>query len=190
MSAGRTTARASERLPRVTREAAVREAARPRSDCSSLTCCRSRTGWREHRDISTAARLTLDMGSKELVGWPRTGSARQSPRSASWSTATGCTSSSSACPSSSRSPGWWRDQRRRLAAIHAVRGELGVALTVHELEVVTKRTTSSRPGSSPAARLQAPAGKRVPDEPHGHPAGQHPAGEYPSATRVPPGRAP
>ena len=70
MSAGRTTARAFERLPRVTREAAVREAAVAAVGLLKLDLMEVLvTGWREHRDIFSAARRTLDMpGSKELVG--------------------------------------------------------------------------------------------------------------------------
>ena len=70
MSAGRTTARAFERLPRVTREAAVREAAVVAVGLLKIDLMEVLvSGWREHRDIFTAARRTLDMpGSKELVG--------------------------------------------------------------------------------------------------------------------------
>ena len=70
MAAGRSTVRAFERLPRVTREAAVREAAVAavgllKVDLMEILV----SGWREHRDIFTAARRTLDIpGSKELVG--------------------------------------------------------------------------------------------------------------------------
>ena len=70
MSAGRTTARAFERLPRVTREAAVREAAAVAVGLLKVDLMEVLvSGWREHRDIFTAARRTLDIpGSKELVG--------------------------------------------------------------------------------------------------------------------------
>src|SRR6478735_7832482 len=70
MSAGRTTARAFERLPRVTREAAVREAAVVAVGLLKIDLMEVLvSGWREHRDIFTAARRTLDIpGSKELVG--------------------------------------------------------------------------------------------------------------------------
>ena len=62
MSAGRTMDRAFERLPRVTREAAVREAALAavgllRVDLMEVLVA----GWREHRDVFSAARRTLDM---------------------------------------------------------------------------------------------------------------------------------
>src|SRR5207247_6964372 len=72
MSAGRTMARTFERLPRVTREAAVREAAVAAVGLLKIDLMEVLvSGWREHRDIFGAARRTLDMpGSKELVGLP------------------------------------------------------------------------------------------------------------------------
>src|SRR5690242_10838154 len=68
MSAGRTMARAFERLPRVTREAAVREAAVVAVGLLKIDLMEILvSGWREHRDIFTAARRTLDIpGSKEI----------------------------------------------------------------------------------------------------------------------------
>jgi hypothetical protein len=64
----------------------------------------------------------------------------------------------------------------RLAAIHAGRGDLGVALTIHELEVLTNRTHLELPGVKSLQRgfrlLPATA---YPDESHGHPDG-HPSG--------------
>ena len=182
MSAGRTTARALERLPRVTREAAVREAAAVAVGLLKVDLMEVLvSGWREHRDIFTAARRTLDIpGSKELVGLaPHRITTVQQP-----------------------SVGILVDNHRvhtlqlglsiffevtglvagihggRLAAIHAGRGELGLALTIHELEVLTKRMrTSSCPGSSPCSAASGscrPA--HTPDESHGHPGGQHPGG--------------
>src|SRR4029079_10750187 len=70
MSAGRTTARAFGRLPRVTRGGAVREAAVVAVGLLKIDLMEVLvSGWREHRDIFTAARRTLDIpGSKELVG--------------------------------------------------------------------------------------------------------------------------
>src|ERR1700756_3177723 len=66
----RTVARAFARLPRVTREAAVHEAAVAAVGLLKVDLMEVLvTGWREHRDIFGAARRTLDMpGSKELVG--------------------------------------------------------------------------------------------------------------------------
>jgi hypothetical protein len=180
MSAGRTTARAFERLPRVTREAAVREAAVVAVGLLKIDLMEVLvSGWREHRDIFTAARRTLDIpGSKELVGLaPHRITTVQQP-----------------------SVGILVDNHRvhtlqlglsiffevtglvagvhagRLAAIHAGRGDLGVALTIHELEVLTNRTHLELPGVKSLQRgfrlLPATA---YPDESHGHP-DAHPSG--------------
>src|SRR5437764_12061057 len=69
MSAGRTMARAFDRLPRVTREAAVREAAVVAVGLLKIDLMEVLvSGWREHRAIFTAARRTLDVaGSKAPV---------------------------------------------------------------------------------------------------------------------------
>jgi len=185
MSAGRTMARAFERLPRVTREAAVREAAVAAVGLLKIDLMEVLvSGWREHRDIFTAARRTLDMpGSKELVGLaPHRISTVQQP-----------------------AVGILVDGHRvhtlqlglsiifevtglvagihagRLAAIHAGRGELGVALTVHELEVLTKRTHLELPGVKSLQRgFRLLPASAYPDEPHGHAGGQHPAGQHPA----------
>ena len=185
MSAGRTMARAFERLPRVTREAAVREAAVAAVGLLKVDLMEVLvSGWREHRDIFTAARRTLDMpGSKELVGLaPHRISTVQQP-----------------------AVGILVDGHRvhtlqlglsiifevtglvagihagRLAAIHAGRGELGVALTVHELEVLTKRTHLELPGvKSLQHGFRLLPASAYPDEPHGHAGGQHPAGQHPA----------
>ena len=185
MSAGRTTARAFERLPRVTREAAVREAAVVAVGLLKVDLMEVLvSGWREHRDIFTAARRTLDIpGSKELVGLaPHRITTVQQP-----------------------SVGILVDNHRvhtlqlglsiffevtglvagihagRLAAIHAGRGDLGVALTIHELEVLTKRTHLELPGVKSLQRgFRLLPASAYPDESHGHPGGQHPGG-HPSA---------
>ena len=178
MSAGRTTARAFERLPRVTREAAVREAAVAAVGLLKLDLMEVLvTGWREHRDIFSAARRTLDMpGSKELVGLaPHRVTTVQQPAVSIlvdgrrvhtlqlglsiFFEVTGLVAGICA---------------GRLAAIHAGRGDLGLALTVHELEVLTKRIAPRAARSQvPPARLQAAAGQRVPGRvprPPGRPA--------------------
>ena len=182
MSAGRTTARAFERLPRVTREAAVREAAVVAVGLLKIDLMEVLvSGWREHRDIFTAARRTLDMpGSKELVGLaPHRITTVQQP-----------------------SVGILVDNHRvhtlqlglsiffevtglvagihagRLAAIHAGRGDLGVALTIHELEVLTNRTHLELPGVKSLQRgFRLLPANAYPDESHGHPGGQHPGGQ-------------
>ena len=189
MSAGRTMARAFERLPRVTREAAVREAAVAAVGLLKVDLMEVLvSGWREHRDIFTAARRTLDMpGSKELVGLaPHRITTVQQP-----------------------SVGILVDNHRvhtlqlglsiffevtglvagihggRLAAVHAGRGELGLALTIHELEVLTKRSHLELPGVKSLQRgFRLLPASAYPDESHAHPGGQHPAG-HPSGAVLP-----
>src|SRR4029077_9656175 len=176
-------------LPRVTREAAVREAAVIAVGLLKIDLMEVLvSGWREHRDIFTAARRTLDIpGSKELVGLaPHRITTVQQP-----------------------SVGILVDNHRvhtlqlglsiffevtglgagihagRLAAVHAGRGDLGVALTIHELEVLTNRTHLELPGVRSLQRgfRLLPAGA-YPDESHGHPGGQHPGG-HPSDAGLP-----
>jgi hypothetical protein len=189
MSAGRTTARAFGRLPRVTREAAVREAAAVAVGLLKVDLMEVLvSGWREHRDIFTAARRTLDIpGSKELVGLaPHRITTVQQP-----------------------SVGILVDNHRvhtlqlglsiffevtglvagihggRLAAVHAGRGELGLALTIHELEVLTKRSPLELPGVKSLQRgFRLLPASAYPDESHGHPGGQHLAG-HPSGAALP-----
>jgi hypothetical protein len=181
MSAGRTTARAFERLPRVTREAAVREAAAVAVGLLKVDLMEVLvSGWREHRDIFTAARRTLDMpGSKELVGLaPHRITTVQQP-----------------------SVGILVDNHRvhtlqlglsiffevtglvagihagRLAAVHAGRGELGLALTIHELEVLTKRSHLELPGvKSLQCGFRLLPASAYPDESHGQHLVGHPSG--------------
>jgi hypothetical protein len=178
----RNLARAFARLPRVTREAAVREAAMAAVGLLKLDLMEVLvSGWREHRDIFSAARRTLDTpGSKELVGLaPHRISTVQQP-----------------------AVGILVDGHRvhtlqlglsiifevtglvagihagRLAAIHAGRGEIGLALTVHELEVLTKRSHLELPGVKSLQRgFRLLPASAYPDDPHGHPAGQHPGGQ-------------
>jgi len=181
MSAGRTTARAFERLPRVTREAAVREAAAVAVGLLKVDLMEVLvSGWREHRDIFTAARRTLDIpGSKELVGLaPHRITTVQQP-----------------------SVGILVDNHRvhtlqlglsiffevtglvagihagRLAAVHAGRGELGLALTIHELEVLTKRSHLELPGVKSLQRgFRLLPASAYPDESHGRHLVGHPSG--------------
>ena len=183
MSAGRTTARAFERLPRVTREAAVREAAVAAVGLLKLDLMEVLvTGWREHRDIFSAARRTLDMpGSKELVGLaPHRVTTVQQPAVSIlvdgrrvhtlqlglsiFFEVTGLVAGICA---------------GRLAGIHAGRGDLGLALTVHELEVLTKRSHLELPGVKSLRRgFRLLPASAYPDESHARPGGQHPDGQY------------
>ena len=184
MSAGRTMARAFDRLPRVTREAAVREAAVVAVGLLKIDLMEVLvSGWREHRDIFTAARRTLDVpGSKELVGLaPHRITTVQQP-----------------------SVGILVDNHRvhtlqlglsiffevtglvagihtgRLASVHAGRGEIGLALTIHELEVLTKRSHLELPGVKSLQRgFRLLPANAYPDESHSHPGSQHQGGQHP-----------
>jgi hypothetical protein len=180
MSAGRTMARAFERLPRVTREAAVREAAVAAVGLLKVDLMEVLvSGWREHRDIFTAARRTLDTpGSKELVGLaPHRITTVQQPAVSIlvdghrvhtlqlglsiFFEVTGLVAGIHA---------------GRLAAVHAGRGEIGLALTIHELEVLAKRSHLELPGVRPLQRgFRLLPASAYPDESHGHPGGQLPA---------------
>jgi len=175
MSAGhaQSLGQALKRLPRVTREAAAHEAALAAAvllkvDLMDILVA----GWREHRDIISAARRTLaGPGSKELVGVaPHRISTVQQP-----------------------AVSILLDGRRvhtlqlglsiifdvtglvagvhagRLAGIHAGRCEIGVALTIHEIEVLTKR----------AHHLELPGVKSL-----GTGLRLLPAGEYPDVEHL------
>ena len=186
MSAGRTTARAFERLPRVTREAAVREAAVAAVGLLKMDLMEVLvSGWREHRDIFSAARRTLDMpGSKELVGLaPHRITTIQQPAVSIlvdgrrvhtlqlglsiFFEVTGLVAGIHA---------------GRLAGIHAGRGDLGLALTIHELEVLTKRTHLELPGVKSLKRgLRLLPASAYPDGSHAHPGGELPGGQLPGA---------
>jgi hypothetical protein len=174
MSAGhaQSLGQALKRLPRVTREAAAHEAALAAAvllkvDLMDILVA----GWREHRDIISAARRTLaGPGSKELVGVaPHRISTVQQP-----------------------AVSILLDGRRvhilqlglsiifdvtglvagvhagRLAGIHAGRCEIGVALTIHEIEVLTKR----------AHHLELPGVKSLGSGLRLLPAGEYPDGEH------------
>ena len=186
MAAGRTTARAFERLPRVTREAAVREAAVAAVGLLKVDLMEVLvTGWREHRDIFSAARRTLDMpGSKELVGLaPHRITTVQQPAVSIlvdghrvhtlqlglsiFFEVTGLVAGIHA---------------GRLAAIYAGRGDLGLALTIHELEVLTKRTHLELPGVKSLKRgFRLLPASAYPDGSHAHPGGELPGGQLPGA---------
>jgi hypothetical protein len=195
-SAGRAQSlgRALERLPRVTREAAIREAAAAAAVLLKIDLIDVLVaGWRDHRDITAAARRTLvTPASKELVGLaPHRVTTIQQP-----------------------SVSILIDGRRvhtlqlglsiifdvtglvagvavgRLAGIHSGRCEIGVALTVHEIEVLTKRSHLELPGvlalKSGVRLLPAsdyPAGTHSATVAAGseHSAGLHPGAQFPES---------
>jgi hypothetical protein len=171
MSAGRDLGQAMRRLPRVTREAAVREAAAAAAVLLKVDLIEVLVdGWREHGDIRSAARRTLAMpGSKELVGLvPHRITTVQQPAVSIlidgrrvhtlqlglsiFFEVTGLVAGVSG---------------GRLAGVHSGRGEIGVALTVHEIEVLTRRAHLELPGV-----LALRSGYRL-----------LPAGEYPTDGR-------
>src|SRR5580700_2911373 len=195
MSAGRTMARAFERLPRVTREAAVREAAVAAVGLLKMDLMEVLvSGWREHRDIFGAARRTLDMpGSKELVGLaPHRITTVQQPAVgilvdghrvhtlqlglSIFFEVTGLVAGIS---------------HGRLGGLHAGRGEVGVALTIHEIEILTKRAHLELPGMlALRTGFRLLPGHEYPDDaPASHPSSQapasHPSGQLPGSE--PPG---
>jgi hypothetical protein len=182
----RTMGRAFARLPRVTREAAVHEAAVAAVGLLKVDLVEVLvTGWREHRDIFSAARRTLDMpGSKELVGLaPHRITTVQQPAVSIlvdghrvhtlqlglsiFFEVTGLVAGIHA---------------GRLAAIHAGRGDVGVALTVHELEVLTKRSHLELPGVKSLKRgFRLLSASEYPDKSPAYLGGQHPGGQLPGA---------
>jgi hypothetical protein len=190
MSAGRTMARAFERLPRVTREAAVREAAVAAVGLLKMDLMEVLvSGWREHRDIFGAARRTLDMpGSKELVGLaPHRITTVQQP-------AVGILVDGHRVHTLQLGLSIFFEvtglvagiHGGRLAAVHAGRGDIGLALTIHELEVLTKRSHLELPGVKSLQRgFRLLPASAYPDESHAqHLGGQAPAG-HPSGAALP-----
>jgi hypothetical protein len=190
MSAGRTMAGAFERLPRVTREAAVREAAVAAVGLLKMDLMEVLvSGWREHRDIFGAARRTLDMpGSKELVGLaPHRITTVQQP-------AVGILVDGHRVHTLQLGLSIFFEvtglvagiHGGRLAAVHAGRGDIGLALTIHELEVLTKRSHLELPGVKSLQRgFRLLPASAYPDESHAqHLGGQAPAG-HPSGAALP-----
>ena len=190
MSAGRTMARAFERLPRVTREAAVHEAAVAAVGLLKMDLMEVLvSGWREHRDIFSAARRTLDMpGSKELVGLaPHRITTVQQP-------AVGILVDGHRVHTLQLGLSIFFEvtglvagiHGGRLAAVHAGRGDIGLALTIHELEVLTKRSHLELPGVKSLQRgFRLLPASAYPDESHAqHLGGQAPAG-HPSGAALP-----
>jgi hypothetical protein len=179
MSAGRTQAQsfgqAMKRLPRVTREAAAREAAGAAAGLLKVDLTEMLVaGWREHRDIIAAARRTLATpASKEMVGLAahRIAAVQQPAVSvlidgrrvhtlqlglSIYFEVTGLVAGVSI---------------GRLAHVHAGRCEIGVALTVHEIEVLTKRAHHVELPGVMALR----SGFRL------LPSSEYPDGEYPAS---------
>jgi hypothetical protein len=147
------------------------------------------SGWREHRDIFGAARRTLDVpGSKELVGLaPHRITTVQQP-------AVGILVDGHRVHTLQLGLSIFFEvtglvagiHGGRLAAVHAGRGDIGLALTIHELEVLTKRSHLELPGVKSLQRgFRLLPASAYPDESHAqHLGGQAPAG-HPSGAGLP-----
>jgi hypothetical protein len=184
---GQNLGRALEHLPRVTRDAAIREAALAAAVLLKIDLVDVLVaGWRDHRDIRSAARRTLATpGSKELVGVaPHRISTVQQPAVSILLDGhrvhtlqlglsiifevTGLVAGVS---------------RGRLAGLHAGRGEVGVALTVHEIEILAKRAHLELPGMlALRTGLRLLPGHEYPDDAAGgHPSSELPGGQIAGA---------
>jgi hypothetical protein len=174
MADGRAFARSLVHLPRVTREAAVREAAVAAAGLLKVDLIEVLvSGWREHRDIFSAARRTLEMpGSKELVGLaPHRINTMQQP-------AVGILIDGKRVHTLQLGLSIFFEvtglvagiSHGRLAAVHAGRGHVGVALTIHEIEVLTKRSHLELPGHAGLKRgFRLLSAGHYPDAPQEHP---------------------
>ena len=186
MADGRAFARSLVHLPRVTREAAVREAAVAAAGLLKVDLIEVLvSGWREHHDVFSAARRTLDTpGSKELVGLaPHRISTMQQP-------AVGILLDGKRVHTLQLGLSIFFEitglvagiSHGRLAAVHAGRGHVGVALTIHEIEVLTKRTHLELPGHAGLRRgFRLLPASHYPAEPQSHPSGGHPGGQVSAA---------
>jgi hypothetical protein len=179
MADGRAFARSLVHLPRVTREAAVREAAVAATGLLKVDLIEVLvSGWRQQRDIFTAARRTLDMpGSKELVGLaPHRISTMQQP-------AVGILIDSKRVHTLQLGLSIFFEvtglvagiSQGRLAGVHAGRAHVGVALTIHEIEVLTKRSHLELPGQlSLRQGFRLLPASHYPDDPAEHTPGAAP----------------
>ena len=186
MADGRAFARSLVHLPRVTREAAVREAAVAATGLLKVDLIEVLvSGWRENRDIFSAARRTLEMpGSSELVGLaPHRISTVQQP-------AVGILIDGKRVHTLQLGLSIFFEvtglvagiSHGRLDRVHAGRGHVGVALTIHEIEVLTKRSRLELPGHVGLKRgFRLLSASHYPDEPQEHPSGVHPGAQLPAA---------
>ena len=183
---GQNLGRVLTRLPRVTQEAAIREAALAAAALLKVDLIDVLVaGWREHRDIFSAARRTLATpGSKEMVGLaPHRISTVQQP-------AVGILIDGHRVHTLQLGLSIIFDvtglvagiSHGRLAGLHAGRGEVGVALTIHEIEVLTKRRHLELPGMvALRSGLRLLPGQHYPDGPGSHPSGEPQSGRVSGA---------
>jgi hypothetical protein len=140
-------------------------------------------GWREHRDVFSAARRTLATpGSKELVGLaPHRVSTVQQPAVSILVDGHRVHTLQLGLSIIFEVTGLVAGiHAGRLAGVHAGRGEIGVALTIHELEVLTKRSHLELPGAMALkSGFRLLPATEYPDEAHGHQGSQHSSGLLP-----------
>ncbi len=187
---GQNLGRVLTHLPRVTQEAAIREAALAAAVLLKVDLIDVLVaGWRDHRDIHSAARRTLATpGSKELVGLaPHRISTVQQPAVSilvdGQRVHTLQLGLSIICEVTGLVAGI---SHGRLGGLHAGRGELGVALTIHEIEVLTKRTHLELPGMvalKSGLRL-LPSHEYPDDAPGSHPSSQLPGAQVSTGAQV------
>jgi hypothetical protein len=177
MSASRTQnlGHALKHLPRVTREAAAREATSAAAGLMKVNLIDVlAAGWREHREVIAAARRTLATpGSKELVGVaPHRITTLQQPAVSVLIDGRRVHTLQLGLSIVFEVTGLVAGvSHGRLAGIHAGRCEVGVALTVHDIEVLTKR----------AHHLELPGVMALKTGFRLLPSNEYPSGEYQGA---------
>jgi hypothetical protein len=177
MSASRTQnlGHALKHLPKVTREAAAREATSAAAGLMKVNLIDVlAAGWREHREVIAAARRTLSTpGSKELVGVaPHRITTLQQPAVSVLIDGRRVHTLQLGLSIVFEVTGLVAGvSHGRLAGIHAGRCEVGVALTVHEIEVLTKR----------AHHLELPGVMALKTGFRLLPSNEYPSGEYQGA---------
>jgi hypothetical protein len=166
---------ALKHLPRVTREAAAREATSAAAGLMKVNLIDVlAAGWREHREVIAAARRTLATpGSKELVGVaPHRITTLQQPAVSVLIDGRRVHTLQLGLSIVFEVTGLVAGvSHGRLAGIHAGRCEVGVALTVHDIEVLTKR----------AHHLELPGVMALKTGFRLLPSSEYPSGEYQGA---------
>jgi hypothetical protein len=179
LSTGGDLGHALKRLSRTARQAAVREATVAAAGLLKVDLLGVLvSGWREHKEITAAARRTLTLlSSRELVSLPphRIATAQQpsvgilidGKRVASLRLGLSIIFDVEALVAGITSG--------RLSMVHAGRCAVGVTLTVHNIETLTKRVHLELPGAFPLG-----TGIRLLPG-HEYPVGVHPGAESPGS---------
>ena len=179
LSSGGDLGHALKRLSRTARQAAVREATVAAAGLLKVDLLGVLvSGWREHKEITAAARRTLTLlSSRELVSLPphRIATAQQpsvgilidGKRVGSLRLGLSIIFDVEALVAGITSG--------RLSTVHAGRCAAGVTLTVHDIETLTKRAHLELPGAFPAG-----TGIRLLPG-HEYPVGVHPGAESPES---------